>query len=66
VPAIWAVISAVLPCIMQDTGFGLNILTSFTMTSIVIVGFAFVNDTDLLHTAPFPQMDGLLLIPQMQ
>jgi hypothetical protein len=65
-PAIWAVISAVLLSIMRDEGFGLNLLTAFSMMAIVIAGIAFVDDTDLLHAVTHPNMPGSLLIPQMQ
>jgi hypothetical protein len=65
-PEIWAVISAVLLTIMRDEGFGLNLLSALFLTSIFIAGFAFVDDTDLLHAATHPNTPGSLLIPQMQ
>jgi hypothetical protein len=36
------------------------------MVAVVITGFAFVDDTDLLHAAAHPQVPGATLIPQMQ
>jgi hypothetical protein len=66
-PAIWAVISAVLFGVMRDQGFGLNlVVASLTMTAIVIAGFAFVDDADLLHASAHPNVTGVSLIPQMQ
>jgi hypothetical protein len=65
-PAIWAVISAVLFGVMRDQDFGLNLVTSLTMTAIVIAGFAFVDDANLLHAGAHPNVTGVSLIPQMQ
>jgi hypothetical protein len=50
-PTIWAVISAILLTIMQDLGFGLNTLSSLSDTALTLVGFAFVDDTDLFNAA---------------
>jgi hypothetical protein len=60
-PAIWVVISVVLLSIMSLARFGLNLVT----TAIVLVGFAFVDDTDLIHAAANLHMDGATPIPAM-
>jgi hypothetical protein len=65
-PAIWAVISAVLLQVMRDSGFGLNFITALSSGVIVLAGFAFVDDTDLLHVAPHSLSTAADLIPQMQ
>jgi hypothetical protein len=65
-PAIWAVISTVLLTVMRDSGFGLNFVTALSSCAIVLAGFAFVDDTDLLHVAPHSSSLTEDLIPQMQ
>jgi hypothetical protein len=65
-PAIWAVISAVILRVMRDSGFGLNYITALSATAIVLAGFAFVDDTNLLHATPHPSTPAGTLIPQMQ
>jgi hypothetical protein len=65
-PAIWAVISAVLLQVMRDSGFGLNVITALSSGAIVLAGFAFVDDIDLLHVAPHSLSTAADLIPQMQ
>jgi hypothetical protein len=65
-PAIWALISAVLLSIMRQQGFGLNIVTVFSALSVVLAGYAFVDDTDIIHAAPGVYTKGEELVPQMQ
>jgi hypothetical protein len=65
-PAIWALISAVLLTIMRAQGFGLNIVTVFSTLSVVLAGYAFVDDTDILHAAAGVNVKGEDLVPQMQ
>jgi hypothetical protein len=65
-PAIWAVTSAVLLGVMRDEGFRLNLLTVSSLSTIVIAGFAFVDNTDLLHAGAHPQLSDTSLVPQMQ
>ena len=50
-PAIWVVISAILLQIMRDSGWGFTWTTALSMTAVFLVGFAFVDDTDLIHVA---------------
>jgi hypothetical protein len=51
---------------MRDSGYGLNFITATSSLAIVLAGFAFVNDTDLLHAAPHPATPAATLVPQMQ
>jgi hypothetical protein len=51
-PTIWAVISAILLTIMRNLGFGLNAVSSLSAVALSLVGFAFVDDTDLVNVAP--------------
>jgi hypothetical protein len=46
--------------------FGLNLVTSLSTTAIVLAGFAFVDDTDLLHAATNSHTNGATLIADMQ
>ena len=48
---IWVVTSAVLFEIMKDAGFGMEIIMCLSLILFSIVGFAWVNDTDLVHSA---------------
>jgi hypothetical protein len=50
VPIIWAVISSPLLQIMKEEGFGTFFCTSITDDKIQLVGYAFVDDTDLVQT----------------
>jgi hypothetical protein len=65
-PAIWALISAVLLSIMRTQGFGLNIVTVCSSLSVVLAGYAFVDDTDIIHAAPGVHIKGKEIVPQMQ
>jgi hypothetical protein len=49
VPAGWAAIVAVVIKAMQDEGFGYKVWTLICQRAVEIVGFAFVDDTDLIH-----------------
>ena len=53
-PAIWVAISTVLLSIMRQRGFGFSILSSLSFTALVLAGFAFVDDTDIIHAANDP------------
>ena len=53
-PAIWVAISTVLLSIMRQQGFGFSILSSLSFTALVLAGFAFVDDTDIIHAASDP------------
>ena len=49
---IWVTINAILLTIMQDEGFGLNTLFCLSPLALVIAGFTFVDDIDIINTSP--------------
>ena len=53
-PTIWALISALLLNIIALQGFGLNLTCISSCIAIAMVGFAFVDDTNLIHLAQAP------------
>ena len=53
-PAMWVLISAILLSIMAFQGFGPNVQLALSALAFTVVGFAFVDDTDLLHLAQSP------------
>ena len=48
---IWIIISALLLAIMRYEGFSLDDLSCLSQLVLVIVGFAFVDDTDIINAA---------------
>ena len=50
-PTIWVMISAILLTNMLDEGFDLNVLSYLSQLALVIAGFAFVDDTDIINVA---------------
>jgi hypothetical protein len=65
-PAIWAAISSVLLQIMEAKGFGAQLHGAITKKLCSLVGYAFVDDTDLVHTAKDPSETITDLLPQFQ
>ena len=53
-PVIWVAISTVLLAIMRQRGFRFSIFSSLSFTSLVLAGFAFVDDTDIIHASNDP------------
>jgi len=49
-PTLWALISTILLLMMRRAGHGVRITSAITNTIIALVGFAFVDDTDLFCT----------------
>ena len=49
---IWVMISAILLTIIRDEEFGLNNFSCLYQLALVIVGFAFVDDTEIINAAP--------------
>ena len=49
-PAIWAVLSSPLLEIQREKGFGVYLFTPLSKTEIKFVGYAFVDDSDLVQT----------------
>jgi hypothetical protein len=56
-PAIWVAISTVLLQVMNEQGFGATLQSAITNRICSLVGYAFVDDMDLVHTA---QVMGIL------
>ena len=50
-PTIWVMISAILLTIMRDNGYGLDIISCLTQLSLLIAGFSFIDDTDIINAA---------------
>ena len=48
---IWVMISAILLTIMRDNGYGLDAISCLTQLALIIAGFAFVDDTDIINAA---------------
>ena len=51
-PTIWVMISATLLTVMRDESFGLNALSCLSQLALVIEGFIFVDDTDIINATP--------------
>jgi len=50
-PAIWAVVSSPLLNALRAKGFGCEIVCPLSKSFIRFVGYAFVDDTDIIHSA---------------
>ena len=50
-PIIWAVVSSLILQILKEDGFGTFFQTALSQQLIRIVGYAFVDDTDLIQTS---------------
>jgi hypothetical protein len=51
---------------MRLQGFGLNIVTVCSSLSVVLAGYWFVDDTDIIHAAAGVHTKGKEIAPQMQ
>jgi hypothetical protein len=65
-PAGWAVVSTPLINMMKTAMFGFTILTALTVTSVAFVCYAFVDDTDVVHTAKDINTTGEEILKEMQ
>ena len=65
-PTGWAFISVVLFLVMQEMNFGALFLTAISAATVTMVGFAFVDDTDLIITASNELIDGETIAGRMQ
>jgi len=54
-PQIWAAVSSPLLEMMKEDGFFAMLVGAFSLASRLLVGFAFVDDTDLCVTHPSNQ-----------
>jgi hypothetical protein len=65
-PAGWAVISTPLINMMRTAGFSFSLLTALTVLAVSFVCYAFVDDTDLVHTAKDVHTRGPQILLEMQ
>lgn len=65
-PMIWAVVSTPLLEMLREDGFGTFFRLAISREQIRIVGFAFVDDTDLIQTAKSPDDSGMEVAAEMQ
>jgi hypothetical protein len=65
-PIIWAVISSPLLQIMKEEGLGTFFRMSITDDKIQLVGYAFIDDTDLVQTGKTGQETAQEVLVQMQ
>ena len=65
-PAIWVAISTILLTIMRTKGFGFSILSAVSLNALVIAGFAFVDDADIIHAAIDPKTNNLEVLQTAQ
>ena len=63
---IWVLISAILLTIMRDQGFGLDTLSCMSSLALVIVGFAFVSDTNIINATKSVNIERENLLKQQQ
>jgi hypothetical protein len=65
-PAGWAIISTPIINLMRAAGFGATFLTAISVTLVAFVCYAFVDDTDVVHTAQDVNTTGEDILKQMQ
>jgi hypothetical protein len=51
-PAIWVAVSAPIIQMLYTAGYGMTILSALSGTLVVVACFAFVDDTDVIHSRP--------------
>jgi hypothetical protein len=62
----WAVASAPIINMLCTAGYGATFVTVLSCAGISFVCYAFVDNTDLVHTRPGDKVEGVELIPEMQ
>lgn len=65
-PATWVLVSAIIINMMYTAGYGVKMMTAISAATISFVCFAFVDDTDIIHTGGTVDTPGELLIGQFQ
>ena len=65
-PTAWAVISTVLINMMRTAGFGIRLNTCLSLTALAFLCYAFVDDTDLVHTGSSVNTTGQSIIQDMR
>jgi hypothetical protein len=62
----WAVVSTPIINMVRAAGYGATFVSALSSSIIAFVCYAFVDDTDLVHTRPGQEHQGKDLIPKMQ
>jgi hypothetical protein len=65
-PTGWAVVSSPITNMVRAAGYGAIFVSALSCVIISFICYAFVNDTDLVHTHPGDDHQGSGLIPEMQ
>ena len=65
-PVIWAVVSSPLLQILKEEGFGTFFKAGISKNEIRLVGYAFVDDTDLIQTSQYPTQPFQRVLEQAQ
>jgi hypothetical protein len=65
-PTCWAVVSAPIINMVCHAGYGATFISALSCVIISFICYAFVDDTDLVHTRPGNDHDGVELISEMQ
>src|SRR5688572_8417535 len=65
-PAAWAIISTPIINIMQNAGFGIKFRSPFSTQDLSFICYAFVNNTDILHSPWDVKTTGETIITEMQ
>ena len=65
-PAGWAIVSTPIINMMRVLGFGATFFTAMSVQLITFVCYAFVDDTDVVHTAQDVNTKGEAILTQMQ
>ena len=65
-PLLWAAISSILFLCLRKRGKGATFISPITSEAMKIMGFAFVDDTDLIQTAPLGDTGTQAMIESMQ
>jgi hypothetical protein len=64
-PGIWMLVSIPIINMLKAQGFGFKIINAMSKETFVFVCYAFVDDTDLVHSSP-PDLDILDMMAKMQ
>jgi hypothetical protein len=65
-PTVWVVVSAPIINMVRAAGYWATFVSALSSSIIAFVCYAFVDDTDLVHTHPGQDHQGQDLIPEMQ
>jgi hypothetical protein len=65
-PAAWALLSTPIIAMMKNSGFGLSLASGISKTPLNFVCYAFVDDTDIIHTARHIDTPGEDILEEVQ